>query len=493
MMTIPDQQRHSRLPSLDCLFHPDAIAVVGLSTDVDKAWLSDCYITPLRDMGFRGGLYVVNPRGGHIAGVPVYPSLQEIPGPVDYVVSLVPARHTPQLIEDCGTKGVKVVQFYTAGFAETGAARDTELQDRLVEIARRSGMRLVGPNCMGVYCPGSGMSFCPDFPKEPGPIGLLCQSGGNTGYIVRSAAARGLRFSNVVSYGNACDVNECDILDYMADDGETEVVAAYIEGTRDGRRLLESLARVASRKPVVVLKGGCTGAGVRAAVTHTASLAGVDAAWYGLLRQTGAMRVGSVEEMADMLVAMLQMRPPGGLTTCVVGIGGGSNVLATDDCEQAGLYLPPVPRHIAERVEKVIPPAGAMLRNPIDAFPLVGSPEGWRDLSAILHDWQELDLILFHYAFDGPPLPPRYETIAPALEPMLSAVAECRLPFAVVLHSVTSDCAWEASRRVQEMCLERGLPFFVSMPGAALAIRKVVEFGLRRRGTVDNQQVSHRR
>ena len=484
MTTMHDRQRDAILPPLDHIFHPNVIAVVGLSTDRDKAWLSECYITPMHEMGFRGRLYVINPKGGHIAGLPVYPSLQEVPEPVDYVVSLVPARHTPQLLEECIGKGVKVVQFYTAGFAETGEEEDAKLQERLVETARRSGVRLLGPNCMGIYYPKSGLGFCPDFPKESGPIGLLCQSGGNTGHIVRSVAARGLRFSKVVSYGNAGDINERDILDYLTDDSETQVVAAYIEGTTDGRHLLKCLAKAASRKPVIVLKGGCTKAGVRAAATHTGSLAGADAVWDGLFKQVGAIRVGSVEEMADLLVAMLQMRAPRGLSTCIVGIGGGANVLATDDCEQVGLSLPPLPRPIAARVQRIIPRAGAMLRNPIDAFPLIGSPGGWRELIAILHDWEELDLILFQNALGTPPLPPRYENIAPAVEPMLSAVAECRLPFALVWHSITNDDSWQASRKVQEMCIEGGLPFFVSMRGAALAMRRILAFHSSIRGTV---------
>jgi len=471
--------------ALDFLFHPESIAIVGLSTDPSKAWLSDCYVTPMLQMGYPGSLYVVNPKGGHIDGVSVYPSVKDIPGTIDYVISLVPAQHTPRLLEECAAKGVRAVQFYTAGFSETGEPDDVQLQERLVSVARRLGMRLLGPNCMGLYCPESRLGFCPDFPSETGSIGLLCQSGGNTGYIVRSAAARGLRFSKVISYGNACDINECELLEYLANDDATRVITAYIEGTTDGRQLLRSLSMAARRKPVIVLKGGETESGRRAAATHTGSLAGVDAVWDSLLKQAGALRVDSVEEMADVLVAMLQMRRPRGLNTCVIGIGGGSNVLATDDCEHAGLRLAPFPPHIAERVSAVLPPAGSMRRNPLDAFSLVGFPQGWQQLVDILHDWEGLDLVLFHYAFGGPPLPPHYERIAPALGPMTSAAKNVRLPMAVVLHSTPNNDSWQASLTVQRMCLEAGLPFFVSVSGAALAIRKVVEFGLANPGLLD--------
>ncbi len=473
--------------TLDHLFNPKTIAVVGLSTAPDKAWLSECYITPMLEMGFHGRLFVVNPKGGHIGGMAAYSSLQEVPGPVDYVVSLVPAHHTPQLLADCTEKGVKAVQFYTAGFSETGVDEDAHLQAQLVEMAQRSGLRLLGPNCMGIYCPKSGIGFCPDFPKEPGEIGLLCQSGGNTGHIVRTVAARGLRFSKVVSYGNACDINERDLLDYFVEDNDTQAIAAYLEGTTDGRRLLQCLTRATSHKPVTILKGGCTEAGIRAAATHTGSLAGTDVLWDGLFKQAGVVRVSTPEEMADFLVALLQVRPPRGLNTCVVGIGGGANVLATDDCERAGLTLPPLPDHILSRLKHIIPRAGAMLRNPIDAFPLIGAPSNWRQLVDLLNEWEGLDLVLFQNALGTPPLPPRYESIAPAIEPMLSAVAECRVPFALVWHAITNDDSWQASLRVQGMSVDRGLPFFTSMRGAALAMRRLFNHHASMPGNVDLQ------
>jgi acyl-CoA synthetase (NDP forming) len=212
-----------------------------------------------------------------------------LPGPVDYVVSCVPAWQTPELLEDCRASGVKVVQLYMAGFSETGQGEGIELQKQLVEMARRGRLRLIGPNCMGVYCPSSGMSFSLDFPREPGNIGLLCQSGGNAIYLIRSGAARGLRFSKAISYGNACDLNECDILEYLADDPETKVIAAYLEGTTDGRRLADVLAEAASAKPVVIYKGGYTEAGSRAAASHTGAMAGSQAIWDGVIRQAGAI------------------------------------------------------------------------------------------------------------------------------------------------------------------------------------------------------------
>ena len=487
-------------PGLEYIFHPRSIAVAGLSPDPYGTWLNQVYLDSPLKMGFKGPIYPINPKGGHIGRLPVYASLKDVPGPVDYVISCIPARHTPKLMEDCRDAGVKVMQLYTAGFAETGEPQGIDLQKRLLEIARSSGIRIIGPNCMGIYCPDSGINFSMDFPRESGPLGLLCQSGGNTAFIIRSAVVRGLRFSKAISYGNACDINECDLLEYLADDPNTRVIAAYIEGTTDGRRLVRTLTKAASKKPVVVFKGGYTEGGGRATASHTGSLAGTDSVWEGLLKQTGAIRVYSVEEMADVLVALLRMKPPQGLNACAVGIGGGASVLATDELERAGLKLPSIPAVTENRMKELIPLAGGMLCNPIDAFPLVGvllnrslveqpapageeSPvaaaavgdRGWGDFLKAIEDWQGLDLVIFHFAFDTPPIPAG-DWVAATVEPTLAAVMDCKLPMAVVFHSMATNASWQVSWKIQELCLKERIPFFLTLRGAAQAIRKLIEF-----------------
>ena len=278
-------------PALEYLFHPRSIAIVGASTDPLRWFINEFYIEPLLKLGYTGRIHAVNPRGGEILGLPVYQRLRDVPRPVDHVVSCIPARETPGLLEECREVGARILQLYTAGFAETGEAEGRELQKRLVEAAKPYDIRILGPNCMGIYCPSSGLSFCHNYPAEAGAVGLISQSGSNTTYIIRSAVVRGLRFSKAISYGNACDINECDLLEYLADDPETRVIAAYIEGASDGARFREVVARAASRKPVIIYKGGYTEGGARAASTHTGAMAGGDSAWTGLLRQAGAIKV----------------------------------------------------------------------------------------------------------------------------------------------------------------------------------------------------------
>lgn len=508
---IPDRVR-----SLDTFFRPRSVAVVGSLAEPDRWWLRAYFIDPLEKLGYKGRIYGVNPKGGQIPGIPVYSSLREIPGPVDHVVCCVSAGRTPELIAECRELGVKSVQVFTAGFAETGEIEGIEIQRRMVEAAGKDGPRIIGPNCMGPYCPETGISFCTNFPPEPGTIGLLCQSGGNTTYIVRAAAERGLRFSKAVSYGNACDVNESDLIEYLTADPATRVIAAYIEGTRDGRRLHQVLSRAAEAKPVVIFKGGYTEGGRRAAISHTGSMAGSEAVWDGLLKQAGAIRVYNVEEMVDMLVALLHMKPPAGPNVCVAGNGGGASVLATDECEQAGLKMVPMPQNTRNKLLEFIPMAGSMLRNPIDTNglnaiavrdqvmgegaessldgirwdSLVGPGDrGWGDLIGALNNWNGLDLLLCHYSIDVNPLDINEAVITLAAGPMIAAAAKSRLPAAIVLHVIAQEGSLRSSLKAQRICIDAGIPLFLSMQGAARATARLIEYNRAHPGILERVRI----
>ncbi|MBN2100136.1 MAG: CoA-binding protein, partial [Dehalococcoidia bacterium] len=192
---MPNDTTLSRTHPLEYMFHPGSIAIVGISEDLPKIWIRRLYFDSLLQSKFPGQLYLVNPRGGEMAGFPIYRTLTEIPGPVDHVVVSIPAVYTPALMEECLKKGVKIVHVFSSGYAETGESDRIELQNKLVEIARRGNMRIIGPNCLGIYYPKGKIGLSPDFTMEAGSIGYLCQSGGNVDFTVRHATARGLRFS----------------------------------------------------------------------------------------------------------------------------------------------------------------------------------------------------------------------------------------------------------------------------------------------------------
>lgn len=328
------------------------------------------FLNALLEQGYheQHGLYAVNPKMTEVRGVPCYPTVLDCPDPVDHVISQIPADGLPELVDQCIRKGVRSLHSFTAGLAETGDPQLVEQEREMVERARAAGMRLIGPNCMGLYVPGVGLGFNPRSPREPGNVFLLSQSGANAGGIIDGLGRRGLRFSKGVSYGNAADLKSHDFLDYALADPQTELVVAYVEGPRDGRAFFEALRRLARAKPTIVLKGGITEDGARAANSHTGSLAGSIDVFDAVCRQAGAMRVRTLEDLLDLAVAMTtDLRTLQGNKVTLVGAGGGFAVLSTDQMAMEGLEVPWLPEATQEQLRELIPIAGTSIRNPVDA------------------------------------------------------------------------------------------------------------------------------
>ncbi len=326
----------------------------------------------LLEAGFpKDRLYPVNPKADEINGARCYPTLLDTPDPVDHVISQVPAAVVPQLVDQCVEKKVRSIHFFTAGFSETGDEDMAASEHAMVEKLREAGIRAIGPNCMGLYVPASRLAFMGGFPMESGNVFLLSQSGANAGEIVHGLTSRGIRFSKAISYGNGADLRAHDFLDYAATDENTDVVAAYIEGVRDGRPFFEALQRCARVKRVVILKGGRTQSGSNAAHSHTGSLAGSIEVFDAVCRQTGAMRAETMDELLDMVVAAsTDTRHITGRGVALFGGGGGGfAVLSADAIDREGLTVPQMPRKAVERMREYIPVAGSSVNNPIDAFP----------------------------------------------------------------------------------------------------------------------------
>ena len=378
---------------LDFLFHPSSLALVGITTTEPQHW-TRTFLDGLIEFEFDRPFYLVNPKDGEIKGHKVYTSLREVPGSVDHVVGLVNARLAVNLVEECAEKGVRAIHFCTAGFSETGEEWRIKLESELAGVARRKGIRIIGPNCMGIYCPQSRLSFSAAFPRESGTVGVISQSGGNSIYLVRQAALRGVRFSKVISYGNACDINESDLLEYLADDADTKIIALYIEGIRDGKRFRRALEKATKEKTVILLKGGTTEGGARAAAGHTASLAGSRATWDALCRQLGIISVSSVEEMIDVLVTLLFLPLPRGRNALLFGAGGGASVLIADEFESRGLRVPPIPREMVAQISEYTPVAGNILRNPVDYSQAMFNTESVIKTFGILSGWEGADFLV---------------------------------------------------------------------------------------------------
>src|SRR6266542_394333 len=469
--------------TLDVIFHPRSVAIAGVSTQQPGfAGVGLGFLLSLMELGFPA-VYPVNPKYPEIEGLKCYASVLDIEGPVDHVISSVPARIVPQLVEDCITKDVRSVHFFTAGFRETGDDEMADLETQVVGRLTGAGIRVFGPNCMGLYVPESKLAFMPGFPTDAGPVGFISQSGGNAGEMIYTAAVRGIRFSTVVSYGNASDIDESDLLRYLAEDPRTNVICAYIEGVKDGRRFLQALRDAAAAKPVVVLKGGRTASGTRAVMSHTPSLAGSVAVCDSLFRQVNAVRVKSVDEMADLAVAFRFISAPAGPGVAVVGGGGGFSVFAADEIDDAGLQCPVLPKHTQKALGEINPVAGTSVRNPVDTIAIFEPPKLEQTLR-IIGEAENIDVILYHTSFSwgrgrrsmamlGAD-PVHYMQMQ--VQQMVKAREASGTPFVVVLRPPLDAQSMERTAAFQEKCWQAGFPVFPTIPREANAVARVLSW-----------------
>ncbi|MCP4755878.1 MAG: hypothetical protein GY866_33880 [Proteobacteria bacterium] len=347
----------------DLLFHPRSVAVVGESS---RGAIGPGFLLAHRKQGFPGKLYAINPKG-QVEDFETYASLRDVPGPVDHVVVSVPARVLPSIIEDCVAKGVRSAAMFTSGFrewdGEEGMAREAEI----VEIARRNGLRLIGPNCMGFYCPDTGLSYRRDMPTlKNGRISIVSQSGGLAQTPVYAAADKGIAFGKSISYGNECDFGAVDSLLYLAEDPDTEIICVYIEGTRDGDALRRALGVAAKAKPVLVLKGGKTASGSRAVQSHTGAMAGSNIVWKSMCEQTGAVMVEDVDEMLDTAKMLLLAPRPKGRRLVLLSVSGGLGVMFTDLFTMDGFEVPSFGEKTQTDLRQWIDIPGTSIQNPLD-------------------------------------------------------------------------------------------------------------------------------
>lgn len=375
---------------LEEILHPRSIAVAGASAAASRP----SFLTSLIDFGFKGALYPVNPKYDTISGLKAYARITDIPGPVDYVISTIPAAGVLDLIADCAEKRVKCIHLFTARFSETGRKEAADLEQEIFNRAQAAGIRLIGPNCMGVYYPKMGIAFNPNMPRESGPIALISQSGGAVGEILVEAEPRGIRFSKAISYGNALDFNECDYLEYCLQDSQTEIILMYIEGLRDPGRFRAALRRATALKPVVILKGGRGSAGTRATASHTGSMAGTRKLWDSMIRQSGAILAADAEELVDIAVALSFAPPIPGRRTAVAGGSGGGSVWAADLCEEAGLDLIDLPQDMREELKSRGSAVWDWIGNPADFSIAMGDFGGALDIMTMLAAHPDFDLLI---------------------------------------------------------------------------------------------------
>ncbi len=323
---------------LDYLFNPRSVAVIGASNQLGK-W-GYIILARLQASKSKRPLYAINKKEHEVLGLKAYASVVDVPGPVALAVITVPFQAIVEVTRDCVRKGVKVAIIISGGLAEIGG-EGAELEREIVDIARRGGMRLVGPNCLGhidTHTNVRTVGFLPGVKK--GNVALISQSGNSSQSVTHYGGQMGIGFSKFVSSGNEADLNFADYLEYLAGDDKTKVILGYIEGIREGRRFFELAKEVTKRKPVVIMKAGRTDAGVRAALSHTASLAGSDVVLDAAFKQCGVIRGEELSELVDVAVALLGQPLPRGRRVGVLAMGGGMAVMAADVVRRVGLEMP---------------------------------------------------------------------------------------------------------------------------------------------------------
>ena len=343
------------------LFEPETVAVIGASHDPKK--IGHTILNNLISGGYKGRVYPVNPAGGEILGLRVYPSILDIEDDIDVVSLAIPARFCLDAVRDCAKKGVKYLQIISSGFSEIGNDKE---EREIVQVAADAGMRVLGPNIFGMYSAEVSMNltFSATMVK-PGGVAILTQSGALGIAMIGRTAADNMGLSVIVSTGNKSDLDEADLLEYLEDHDRTRVVMMYIEGIKNGEKLIPVLKRVACKKPLIVIKSGRSKRGALAAASHTGSLAGLDAIFGSVMKQCGALRAESLEEAFNWCRFLSFAPEPLDKRTVIVTNGGGIGVLATDACEKHNIELFDDQAILKEYFEKATPSFGST-RNPID-------------------------------------------------------------------------------------------------------------------------------
>ena len=478
---IPDPQS-----VLHYAFYPRNIAVVGASDQSLSAGYH--FLKHLLDLGFAGPVYPVNPRKDAILGVKTYAALRDIPGDVDLVICCVATDRVLPLLDECKLKNVRTMHLFTARLGETGRPEAVDLEKQIKAAADRLGIGLIGPNCMGIYCPESGISFGYDMPAEAGNIGVVFQSGGAAGLLVQDSALLGLRFSKVLSYGNALQIDESDILDYLANDVKTGIIAGYFEGVRDGRKFMRSLREAAQKKPVIVIKGGRGKSGTRAVASHTAAIAGDTSIWDRAFEQAGVIQVRDIDEMMDLLFLFDTLPPIAGNRVGIIGGGGGKCIIAADLAEEAGLSVPPLSQQVREQLKVIVPALWDWLGNPVD-FSIWGDDADKATLvRQVISGSPDFDFLVTQISDDNP-LGIEWWTaiIKMGVDDIISVHRSKTKPVIAVLSSARPGYAdlenirWRTILEQRTRLVSEKVPVFDNMAAAARALAKYVNYWKRKR------------
>lgn len=426
-------------------------------------------------------VWLVSRRGTEALGQKIYHSLDEVPEKIDYAIIAIPWKYVPQVIQECAQKGAKGATIFTSGFAELEDDDGRQREEELKELIHSLPIRILGPNCMGLTFPKLGFAFMPTAKRLAGDVGFISQSGGVAIATYTAGVASGVGYSKLFSFGNQIDISSTEILNYFEDDDETKVVGAYIEGTKKGKEFFEAMKSLAAKKPVVVLKGGRSLAGSRAAASHTGALAGSRDIWNTAFKQANVTTVETLEDMVATLSLFSLSPQPRSRNLGLIAISGGTSVIYTDLCLDMGLGVPSTAPETIKKLDPLIKDVGTGLGNPIDlaadyyhdqtvgeVISIAGEDPNFDSLiiEADVHNIHQVSTIMdASDVVDG-----FWNTMADAAKgvvvkekkPVLMAVPEVAYPEA-------RNLAWN-------IFVDRGLPVFRNIREAAGALERVSNY-----------------
>jgi acetyl coenzyme A synthetase (ADP forming)-like protein len=447
--------------SLKPIFYPKNVAVIGASRQREK--IGHNVVENLIKGGFKGKIYPINPSGENILNLKTYKNIRNTPSEVDLAIIIVPAKITPEVMEDCVLQGVHSVIIISAGFSEIGIG-GKKLEDEIVKIAERGGIRVVGPNCQGVINMSANLfAWFGALPKKRGNIAFITQSGAYGGGLISWAnrAKMGL-FNTVVSLGNKCDVDDAELLRYFAEDENIKTITIYMEGVKEGRKFIEVAKNVSKKKPIVTLRAGRSPVGAKAIVSHTGSLASADQIYDAAFKQCGIIRVLSTEEMVDASVALATRSYAYGNNIAIITNAGGPGAIVADSCYDNGLNLSKFSKSTISKLRENLPPQSA-IENPID---IIGDPRPERFKIA-------LDAALEDDNVDG--------AIVIVIGPLKGKIildAKRTYEKPIVVCWLSREYAWTAPQKLQE----KGIPVYEMPERAVHGMFSLVKYGMSLRG-----------
>lgn len=466
--------------AFDSIFKPRSIAIIGASDTFGK-WGYRMVDRPYTT-GFAGAIYPINAQKKEILGLKAYPNVAAVAADIDLAIVCTPSATVPGIMKECIQKGIKGAVVISAGFAEAGQ-QGKKLEDEMVAVARSGPIRLVGPNCMGIWSAASQLNLCFSAAPQKGPIAFISQSGTFGVAMAQVAGDKGYGLGKFISIGNQADLEVCDYLEYLAEDDHTKVILLYLEGLKDGRRFLEVAGRVVQKKPIVVYKGGRSPAGERATMSHTASIAGSANVFDGVCRQLGLLQAKEAFHLFEMAEALVGLPLPRGKRVAILG-SGGQGVVGTDACSALGLTLPPLDPETSARINTLLPPHAPLATNPID---FAGAPRTALQEAEIIEQLFKLDYIdgvisnvptnplLFSANIKiergAKNLPPQAKAAIDGAEAYASLPAKYKKPI-ICLRFARMD-----NNIMEEIIAEGGIPTYSTPEQCARAMHALVAYG----------------